>query len=236
MNSNNDEIDNKKMTPSSAKMKKFMFDLNSFDEPEEEEEDLEPPPPTFSEEELAETRQQGYDEGYKKATEDADASREQYIAQQLNVIANNYNELFAEEQRRKDIFEAEVISLCQVMFNKMFPVLSEEHGREEIEAIIRKAFEQNEGISEIIVYVRPEDKEDINARLDIMSPKPDHLVCEDDESLPAGGVLMKWKDGGAIRDPKAMGEKIADILIKTLATAPVNDQNQESNENGGEEL
>lgn len=233
MNSEKDDLDNK-MSPRGAGGKKFMFDLHSFDAPEEEEEELEPPPPTFSEEELAAERQKGFAEGHKQAMEESAASREQYIASQLEVIKNSYAELYAEEQLRKDRFEKESISLCSVMFAQCFPVLREKHGQDEIEAIIRQAFVQNEGVSEIVVYLRSEDKEDIEGRMELMNPRPEHLICEVDDSLGAGGVKMKWKDGGAIRDPADMGEKIADILIKTLASDEGNDQNQ-TLEDGGDD-
>jgi flagellar assembly protein FliH len=234
MNSGKDDIDEKKAM-SMSDTKKFMFDLHTFDPPEEEEEEeLEPPPPSFSEEELATARQQGFDEGHKQALEESAASREQYIAQQLQAIAANYTELFREESERTDRFEREVISLCHVMFAQAFPRLAEEHGQDEVEAVIRKVFAQNDGLSEVTVFVRPDDKDDIETRMELMNPRPEHLVCEVDESLMAGAVKMKWKDGGAIRDPKATGEKIADILIKTLARSELNDQNQSSEDGENE--
>ena len=133
--------------------------------------------------------------------------------------------MFREETQRAERFEREVISLCLVMFNQAFPSLAEK---------FRDAFRQNEGLSEIIVYVRPEDKDDIEARMELMTPRPEHLICEADESLMAGGVKMKWKDGGAIRAPEVTGEKIADILIKTLARSERNDQNQSAEDGENE--
>ncbi len=234
MNSGKDDNEEKKAV-SVSDSKKFMFDLHSFDPPEEEEEEeLEPPPPSFSEEELAAARQQGFDEGHKQALEESAASREQYIAQQLQTIGANYTELFREETQRAERFEREVISLCLVMFNQAFPSLAEKFGQDEAERVIRDAFRQNEGLSEIIVYVRPEDKDDIEARMELMTPRPEHLICEADESLIAGGVKMKWKDGGAIRAPEVTGEKIADILIKTLARSERNDQNQSAEDGENE--
>ncbi|MAH05958.1 MAG: hypothetical protein NZ828_04025 [Alphaproteobacteria bacterium] len=227
MNTNGDDL-KEKATRKDMRTKKFMFDMHSFDEPEEdEEEDLEPPPPTFSEEELAQARQQGYDEGFKKASEESAASREQYIAEQLKIVAASYNEIYRAEADRIDKFEREVLRLSLSIFQKSFPVFLEHYGAEEIENIIRKAFELHEGVNEIVVAVRSEDKDDIEARMALMTPRPEHLICEADDSLSAGAVKMRWKDGGAILDPAAMGEKIADILIKTLASAEENTQNQE---------
>lgn len=233
MNSEKDDLENKRpLSPGGTK--KFMFDLHSFDAPEEDEEDLEPPPPTFSEEELATARQAGYDEGFKKATEESAASRDQYLAQQFEVIKQNYTQLFSAELERAEVFEREVVALCKVMIARCFPVLNEEYGQAELEAIIKQAFEQNEGVSEIVVFLRSEDKDDIETRMELMNPRPEHLICEVDDSLDAGSVKMKWKDGGAIRDPVAMGEKIADILTKTLASAEGNAQNQNV-EDGGDD-
>jgi|TARA_R110002126_G_scaffold13118_3_gene56772 flagellar assembly protein FliH len=231
MNSGKDDSDKKSAV---ADTKKFMFDLHSFDPPEVEEEELVPPPPSFSEEELAAAKQQGFDAGHKQALEESAESREQYISQQLQVIAANYAELFREEATRTDRFEREVLSLCLVMFNQAFPALAEEHGQNEVEAVIRDVFTNNEGLSEIVVHVRSEDKDEIEACMELMNPRPDYLVCTADDSLMAGAVKMKWKDGGAIRDPEATGKKIADILIKTLARSELNDQNQSSEDGENE--
>lgn len=233
MNADGDDL-KEKAKKAKFGTQKFMFDVHSFDEPEEdEEEDLEPPPPTFSEEELADAQQKSYDDGYNKAMADSAASREQYIAEQLKVIAASYNEIYRAEVERNEVFEREVLRLCLAMYEKAFPVFLEHYGAQEVENMIRKAFELHEGINEIVVSVRPEDREEIEARMALMTPRPEHLTCEADDSLSAGAVKMRWKDGGAIRDPAAMGEKIADILIKTLASAEENTQNQQDIDDGG---
>jgi hypothetical protein len=110
----------------------------------------------------------------------------------------------------------------------------ERFGQDEITAIIKRAFAQNEDVSEIVVYVCEADKVEIEAAMGLMSPRPENLVCEIDEQLEAGGVRMKWKDGGAMRDTGDMGKKIADILSKTLASDGVNDHNQELNDGDDE--
>ena len=122
MNTNGDDL-KEKATRKDMRTKKFMFDMHSFDEPEEdEEEDLEPPPPTFSEEELAQARQQGYDEGFKKASEESAASREQYIAEQLKIVAASYNEIYRAEADRIDKFEREVLRLSLSIFQMLLQV------------------------------------------------------------------------------------------------------------------
>tara|TARA_R110002124_G_scaffold64985_2_gene177952 strand:- start:771579 stop:772292 length:714 start_codon:yes stop_codon:yes gene_type:complete len=208
---------------------KFMFDLHSFDVPEEEveEEYVEPPPPTFSEEELAAAQKQSFDEGFAQAMEESKNSREEYIAQQLQRVSANYSELYTAEIDRMARFEQEVLSLSAVMLQQCFPILVEQHGQGEIAAIIKRAFAQNEDVSQILVYVCAADKVEIEAAMGLMSPRPENLICEVDEQLEAGSVRMKWKDGGAMRDTGDMAKKIADILSKTLASEGVSDHNQE---------
>jgi flagellar assembly protein FliH len=214
---------------------KFMFDLHSFDVPDEVEEDnLPPPPPTFSEEELAAAQKKSFDEGFAQAMEESKSSREAYIAQQLQRIAGSYSELYTAEIERANRFEQEVLSLSAVMLKRCFPIMVERFGQDEITEIIKRAFAQNEDVTEIVVYVCAADKVEIEAAMGLMSPGPENLVCEIDEQLEAGGVRMKWKDGGAMRDTGDMGKKIADILSKTLASEGVNDHNQELNDGDDE--
>jgi flagellar assembly protein FliH len=214
---------------------KFMFDLHSFDVPDElEEENLPPPPPTFSEEELAAAQKKSFDEGFAQAMEESKNSREEYIAQQLQRVSANFSELYTAEIERAERFEQEVLSLSAVMLKQCFPMMVERHGQDEIAAIIKRAFAQNEDASEIVVYVCVSDKVEIEAAMGLMSPRPENLTCEADELLEAGSVRMKWKDGGAMRDTGDMGKKIADILSKTLASEGVNDHNQELNDGDDE--
>ena len=195
------------------KSEKFLFDLNSFDEDhEEEEEDLPPPPPTFSEEELEAAKSLSYEQGRQKGLDEANVSRERYISDTLNNIAQNFSSLFQQEDTRISIFERESVELTRLIISKIFPALTDQHGLDEVLNFISEVIKSHQNQNILIIEVYPDYTQTIQEHINVLKTKIHYNgECEvrANDTLEKGDCILSWKEGGAIRDTN---ELLDDIL------------------------
>jgi flagellar assembly protein FliH len=220
------------------KGKKFLFDVNNFDEPDipEPEENLPPPPPVFSLEELGQAKDEAFAQGKEAGLDEARHIREQYIAEQVNRIAGEIKGLQLSEQRREKQFEREVLSLCLAIFGKAFPALNARQGLEEVKAVVLGVL-AHQPQSIIAVEVPESDLGEIQERLKALPEVDSELLSiRAGRDLETGSCRMLWEDGGAVRDREALAEAIVSQMEALLASpAKKNNNEPPSTENKGEE-
>lgn len=209
------------------KTEKFLFDLNNFDDDFNAEDEFEePPPPTFSEEELTSAKtgsyQEGYNKGRQEALDESAKSREQFVAQQLEIIAQSLPQIFDKEKKRENTYEAEAVSLTLHIFEKLFPVFQEKHGFEELKHAMADILQKQAGKKEINIKVHPDTKDGIQDHLKTLSAQGIdlNLNIEGDEGLDQNVCRMDWGDGGAVKDPQALSYEILELVKDTLAAPP----------------
>lgn len=200
--------------------RKYLFDLNNFDDSasrDKPEEDLPPPPPVFSLGDLERAEQSGFERGREAALEESKLSREQYIAGQISFFHDQIRSLLLAEQMRERKFEEEVLRLCRTMFSHCFPTLSAKHSIDETIRMIEDVL-KNQDQSKIMIEVPLSDYDEIAAQmaglLEIEGPRI-HLEGADD--LNPGDCRMKWENGGAFRHQSEIVEKIMQQLEELLA-------------------
>lgn len=202
-------------------LKKFLFDINSFDEPEP----IDPATlaPTFSEEEVATARSEGhtagYAEGKAEGTRLAVQSREQLTANTLRSISESFTMLFAGEYDREKIFEEESVRLTLKTLRKLFPVLNKRFGQDEIKDVILSVLQTGARRSAIAIEVAPDDAHSIEELLaghwsDPESAPRYRVLAQKD--LNPGQCRLSWEDGGAVRDAEALAEKVTAALADLL--------------------
>lgn len=204
---------------------KYLFDLNNFDtgagaNPEE------PPPPMFSEEELAAARQAGFNEGLKKGLADGLASRDQQIVALTQKLTADMATLIGAEAARAKRFETELIELVTGSFTKMFPILNAHVGLSQIVDTISKILADTGDTSTVVIESAPTDYDDLHARLrPFLSQHEGQVTVLPQSDIEPGSFRMRWKDGGAIRDTRALSEQIIDAIGRTLAESAQKEQN-----------
>lgn len=213
-------------------IKKFLFDLNCFDEPDP----VDPADiaPTFSEEQLSAARAEGYAEGHatgtaegkSEATRVAVQSREQLTANTLRTISESFTMLFAAEYDREKTYEQEAVRLTLSALQKLFPVLNQRFGQEEIRQVIMSVLESSARRSMITIEVSTDDAQSIESMLAAHWSDPEaapryRVLAQPD--LHPGQCRMNWEDGGAVRDAQRLADKITQALDALLegAQAPM---------------
>lgn len=201
-------------------LKKFLFDLNSFDEPEV----IDPADliPTFSEEQVEAARAEGYAEGKTEGTRLAVQSREQLTANTLRAISESFTMMFAAEYDREKIYEQEALRLTLETLRKLFPVLNARFGQDEISAVILSVLQSGSRKAVITIEVSPDDAQSIEDLLaghwTDKETAPRYRVLAQKDLNP-GQCRLSWEDGGAVRDAEALADKIARSLGDLLGVS-----------------
>jgi flagellar assembly protein FliH len=214
-----------------TKSNKFLFDLNNFDAPEEEEiieneeeiEELEPPPPTFSEEELETAKAVSHAAGRSEGIKEERARREQFVAESLKTITDNFSTLFAAEIYREKQYEEESLKLALQIIDMVAPSLSSRLGYEALKQTLKDVIKSQSEQSEIIIEVNPEYAADIDSLMEDMwtdkENAPRYKILAD-SGLEKGACKLSWKDGGMIRDPAKTANdiktSIEDLLVEQV--------------------
>ena len=223
--------------PKDNNNKKFLFDINNFDEPEEviedieeEEEDLPPPPPSFSEEELDAAKAIAQETGKRRGIEEEKNSREQRVADILENIANNFSTVFANEIYRERQYEEEALKLALQIINSLAPSLQNRLGKEALRDVLLKVLKNQSGQSEIKIEVHPDAASDIDTLITRIWPDPEDsprykVVANSD--LTVGACAISWQDGGMIRNPEQSAHDIKEALEKLLVEQVMSKDNSE---------
>jgi flagellar assembly protein FliH len=185
--------------------KKFLFDVNVFDSPPKEEinEDLPPPPPTFSEEDIATAKDIAFEKGRQQGQKEQVESREQFVAQTLATIAENFSKLFAAETVRESIFEKEALKIAIASLDVLFPSLNEKIGREEVLKVVEKTLSDHRKTKEISISIPTGMKGEVETLITrIRANEHDEVLWRvtEDPNLAQGDCDLEWSDGGAVRD------------------------------------
>ncbi len=210
--------------------RKFLFDVNDFDEKDDAEEEIlpeepppPPPPPTFSEAELEGARRDGLARGRAEATAEAEASRERRVADLLETISREFSTLFAAEDLRNAQYEAESVRLTLAILERLFPAMNRKYGLAEVQRIISEVLETQRAQAIIKIEVQPDYVETIRDHVErVMKQGNMEGECQvmGNQTLRDGDVRMSWADGGAFRESAETAEDIARHLQVILAERP----------------
>ena len=215
--------------------KKFLFDVNIFDAPPKEEinEDLPPPPPTFSEDELSAAKDMAFEQGRQQGQKEQIESREQFVAQTLDTIAQNFSRLFAAETLRENIFEKEALKIAVMALDVLFPSLNEKIGRDEVLKVVEKTLTDHRKTKEIAISVPSGMKGEIETLISrIRATEHDEVLWRvtEDAALSQGDCVLEWSDGGAVRDSvraaRDIRRKIEGLLGNPMAITPELDDSE----------
>lgn len=202
---------------------KFLFNLHIFDAdapaPDDAEQETEPPPVVYSEAELEAAKAKAFAEGHKKGVEEETASRTRYLAGVMAEIARETTALFAQEHLREKLYEREAVDLAMKIFEKLFPAFTESYGFEELKAFIAAVLEQHGGRKKISVHVEPDLADGVEKFMEPLSLRYAGLrfAVVPDEGLAPGSCKVRWEDGGAVRDSRAIAVEIHHLLQDALA-------------------
>jgi len=177
-----------------------------------------PPAPTFSEEDLAAARAAAFEEGRQAGLAEAHAEREEETVRMMAMLAGELGQVFHFRDADNAALEAACLDLVERSFAKLMPVLAQQHGAEEIRAVLANALEMMLSAAAITLRLSPQRAEDLAERLEEtarMAGYEGRLRILPDPSCGPSDIAVDWGDGRADR---RLGQAL-DTLNSAIAGA-----------------
>lgn len=210
-------------------IKKYLFDLNNFDEPHDHEEEEEvPPPPTVTllEEEYEATLKSTYEEGFKAGVTQGNAetleSIEQKMMLDIKTLLGQIESFSRAEAERNRVFEVEAVRMQLSLLNKLYPRIEKEYGEQQLtDFVLGKLSALPEDENNIEIVVHPD-------RLDIIKQKIEKTMSQSDapdlvlnfkasNNMKETEIEIRWNNGGAKRFFERTKEQIEKNITDILA-------------------
>lgn len=195
----------------------FFFDQHVFDsEDPQAYEEQKPEKPEFTASELEAAKAQAFEEGKRTGIKENEASLTQTILGLVQKIDQNMTVLHASEASRIQKYEVESVHLMHSTFQKLFPLLEQKFGQNELKHSILKALENHQSIEGLKLEVHS----------DVLTPLQDFLKQKDagknialssNASLSITEFNMEWPDGGLIVNRQKIVDEILDLIKESLA-------------------
>lgn len=218
-----------------ATLKKFMFETDFDSEPEPEPVDLEPEEPeeeepepeiivpTFSEEEMATARNDGFAAGKQEGQQETSVSVEARIAETLTLIDAKCADLFETQKNESAELSRAAVSVAMEIAHKIMPSMAEDTALNEIERVIQSVFAKIVEEPNVTINVHPELVEALGSRIETMSKSRTYegnIHVQPDPSAEIGDCRLEWSNGGTERNSADMWRDIDDIVDKYLDGRP----------------
>lgn len=234
-------------------LQKFMFD-RSFDKPsaesvrrkreeaeaakrqeetavEAQEESAEPeapPAPTYSEDDIAAARAQGFQDGKQAGNQEAwtqfRTQTDQMAVKGLKVIGDNMQALVGDVQASNQTAYRDAITVAVAVVQKLFPVLAERGATDEVEAVVADCLRRLQPEPRVIVKVNGYIAEALQDRLEPLIEElgfDGQLILEVDDNLAQTDCRVSWAGGGAARNGEDMWKAVNGSISKILGIDPV---------------
>lgn len=213
--------------------RKYMFDFD-FDQPsprpeevvaedeeaEAEPEPEEPPPPTFTEEELALTRDAAFAEGQQAGFAEAAERTERLTQAALAALSDQMATLFRQADEAADANARAAVRVAQAALRKMLPAACEAYAFDEVTRVVEDVVGHILDEPRIIVKVAEPLVQGVREKLEATAQAhgfEGRVVVQADPRLAVGDARVEWTDGGAERDQARLWSEIENTIERALA-------------------
>lgn len=188
-------------------------------------------PPTFTEEDMARAREEGFQAGHTEATRDLTSALEQRLTNTMDAISAQVANLFDAFARDKEEHSRDAVAVATVMVRKLFPALNMDKAMDEIEHMIIEAMQRTSGSPTLIIRVTSGMKEAVEAKVEelvALRGREGVVTVMADDKLTEGDAAIEWDGGGMVRDSTLMWQEIDEIIERNLGTERANALTQAS--------
>lgn len=178
-----------------------------------------PPPPTYSEEELAQAREEGMRAGRDEATRDMTSALEQRLVNTMDTINAQIATLFDTYDQDKEEHSRDAVAVAAVIVRKLFPAMNMDKAMNEIEHVISEAMKRTSGTPTLIIRAPQDMKREIEdkaVQLSVLRGREGTLSVIVDENMAVGDIAVEWEGGGMIRDTRFIWSEIDEIIERNL--------------------
>jgi flagellar assembly protein FliH len=190
---------------------------------------LEPPPEPkvkleFTKAQLDAAREEGYIAGHGAALEEAGTSRDHYVADAINLIAQGLSKLDEQQQAANGEIEKVAMRMVYGVVRRILPGFAEQYAVDNIEAFVRQVLPVAIGEPKILVRAHPMIAADLDARLKEVFARASfqgaYTVVTDYELQP-GDCRLEWAGGGADRDEARIWRAVREAVAASYGEVDV---------------
>lgn len=221
-----------------SEIKKYMFDVR-FDLPKEKkveevimEQEIKidepppppppPPPPMFSEEEMRKACEKAKAEGVAEERKKAEESTEKLQAETLKVVAIELDTIQEKQKEANEQIANDSLNIILAATKKMFPVIAEKHGMEEIEEFVKQCMSLLFKEPRIIVHVNENIIELLRTTLTEITTNSGYegqFLVTGDKEIKYGDCRIEWNNGGIERNSEKLWKDIERIIAENTLSS-----------------
>jgi flagellar assembly protein FliH len=182
---------------------KFSFDT-TFDATDQfvasEEEETLPPEPTYSEAELATAREQGYADGFQKATDEARDSIETATASALEDISRQLTEMESILTEGLQQSCRTAVGLGGAIARKMMDKIVQDNAQTLVESVITDVLGRVLEEPRVVIRVSDRILDPLKENLSVVTQKsgfPGSIILLAEPGIQSPNCRIEWADGGA---------------------------------------
>lgn len=178
--------------------------------------------PSFSAEDVARARQEGYDEGRDAAILDAKQQLEHSLLTVTTRLGENVAQLLAVADEMQETAGREALAIASAITERALPAYYAREGKTEVEALIRSLLPQLRDTPTIIVHVSEAQCDELSKQLEQVSATAgvcSRLIVSGNPALSAGDCRVEWPGGGAERNYQRLHQELDQIISNALTSA-----------------
>ena len=192
------------------------FDLDRPFEAEVEDEEPElPPEPTFSEDEIALARAQGFAEGRTEGIAEMQTALDHRTAALVETMVEQLRKLDSAQAASARTAELRLLGLAGAITKKVVPPIICNAAQASVEEVIRECLPKLMDEPRVVIRVHPTLMDELRGKIDTLAAKSgfagDLILLPDDDFSPAD-CLVEWADGGAEKSVTNMWSDIERII------------------------
>lgn len=199
--------------------KKFLFDINDFDEAALRRKETLARRPTFSQEEMEAARQTGVSQGRVEGLKEAMDSQESQIRDLCQQLVLAADRLTQGETDRMATFIDQAALIAVQGLSRTLPVLLDILAVDQIAAFVNKVLEDQTKGRTIAIRVAPDREAAIKERLEAMAAtlhrKIDWTITGD-PTLSGLQCKIEWTGGGAEWNPQLVADGVLQAIMSHL--------------------
>lgn len=202
----------------------FFFDKNIFDEdapssPAEEEK----APIEFTRDDIAREKQKSFEEGKKAGRQEAEQGKTQSLLALLQKIEKNIKTLSSAETERNSIYETDAVHLSLCTLRKLFPVLNEKHGIDELKSGLEKALSSYSTPDSLYIELHENTASALQEHIKQLEENTQKTITVKTSSeLQEQEFRISWPKGGIINNREKIAQKAFDLITEALAERGIN--------------
>lgn len=191
--------------------------------------------PTYSQAQLDAAKEEAYQLGLAAGQKSETEKQQQHIASLLSLVGQKIGLLLAEAETARGQELAGIAEIATAIARKVMPHYTEQHGLQEITAILSQVLREMNREPRLVVRVSEAIFDIVSDQIKTLSEQHAYagkVVVIAEANMAPSDCLVEWADGGIERDIKSLWQEIDRAMAQTAQSSapPPTDNNSPSGE------